>query len=91
MPNEGEALILATAGDNLRESMRLYLQARSKRRQNDSTWRVDLRNSASLRVEAHNLDPKHESPAWEEEQGHTPRGRDTHEEIMAFYREQGVL
>lgn len=40
------------------------------------------------RTEAHALDPQHTAPAWRNEEHKTPRGRDTHTELMTFYRQQ---
>jgi len=52
---------------------------------------VVLKRAADLRVEALQVDPTRRSPAWEEEQRVTAVGRDTHEDLMAFYREKGAL
>lgn len=41
-----------------------------------------------LRLDAHTLDPEHDAPAWADEAGQTPNGKDTHDEMMRFYRQQ---
>ena len=46
------------------------------------------RHAYEMRKRAHAEDPEHLSPGWAAEQGATPRGRDTHEELMTFYREK---
>lgn len=47
-----------------------------------------LHEAYTLRMAAHQIDPEHSDPAWIEEQGKTPTGRDTHDELMTFYREK---
>lgn len=47
-------------------------------------------NALNARTEAHQLDPDHLDDAWGAEQDKSPRGRDTHHELMAFYAERGL-
>lgn len=47
-----------------------------------------LREAYELRKQALALDPERADPAWQDEQAKTPRGRDTHAELMSFYREK---
>jgi hypothetical protein len=49
-----------------------------------------LREAANLRRQAHAADPAHESPAWADEDRVTPKGKVTHDALMAFYAQQGV-
>ena len=81
-----------TVAKLLAESMRLHKsakpQAKAKRLWQDVA--PTLRDAYSLRKQAHEMDPGHQDPAWSFEQSETPRGVDTHEAMMAFYRDVGV-
>lgn len=80
--------------DLLRESMNLHESAKALRNRkvpNRINAREMLQRAAALRVEAHQLDPKHTAPAWAEEQRKTASGTDTHEALMDTYREWGVV
>ncbi len=85
----------------LHESMALHMRARNLRNparvpgispvKDGSASKDLLRKAAALRVEAHELDPKHVSSCWNEEQKNTAYCADTHVELMTFYTSQGVL
>lgn len=49
--------------------------------------RGKLSDAYEFRRRAHELDPEHTDPAWQDEQAKTPRGVDTHKAVMAFYEE----
>lgn len=71
--------------DKLLQSMSLHYRAQPLR----GDERVRLwREAYALRKQAHEEDPDHLSPAWAAEQESTPRGYDTHMELMTFYREK---
>jgi hypothetical protein len=46
-----------------------------------------MKQARDLREYALSQDPTRSDPAWAEEQTATPTGRDTHEELTAFYAE----
>jgi hypothetical protein len=75
----------------LKDSMAAHAQWRMLKPTQPEQASAALRSAAALRVQAHEADPDHSDPAWQQEQPKTARGRDTHEELMAFYRAQGVL
>lgn len=50
--------------------------------------RAKLEEARDLRVMADTLDPGHTDEAWDAESIRTPRGRNTHEEMVRFYREK---
>lgn len=66
--------------------MQAHNQAKGRPR--PANWKEALQRAYALRQTAHELDPDHEAPAWQAEQRFSPKGRDTHEEFLAFYREQ---
>lgn len=73
----------------LRDSMTCHMGARTARRMRDSVAALgNLQEALTLREQAHALDPEHMAPAWAEEQRHSPNGKDTHTEMLAFYRQQ---
>jgi hypothetical protein len=75
----------------LTASRAAHEQAKALRRSHRVAEARDaLSTAARLRREAHALDPDHIGPAWVEEQRQTPRGRDTHAELIAWYVEMGV-
>lgn len=76
----------------LAESMRLHNSARpvSKVKRAWEDVAPTLRQACALRQQADAADPDHTDPAWTFEQKHTPNGTDTHEAMMAFYRDCGV-
>lgn len=81
-----------TVAEMLAESMRLHLSAKpaAKAKRAWSEIAPTLRDAYVLRKQAHEADPEHRDPAWSFEQKHTPNGVDTHEAMMAFYRDCGV-
>lgn len=53
-------------------------------------WDVTLplwRESLALRIQAHEMDPKHEDPAW---YLGPPAGYDNHADVLALYASKGV-
>lgn len=62
--------------------------ARARKAGDKAAARVATEAALHLREEAHALDPDHHAPAWAAEQEKTPRGKDTHAEFLAFYRQQ---
>jgi hypothetical protein len=50
------------------------------------TARQQLQRAYDLRKDAHALDPEHTAAAWTVDQQATPTGRDTHSDLMTFYR-----
>ena len=74
----------------LQESMSLHNRAKVPGKLQPRAYEaMDLwRQAYELRALAESMDPEKADPAWAEEQRHTPRGRDTHDELMTFYREK---
>jgi len=64
------------------------LQARQVKHMVEARRR--LQEAADTRQRAHDLDPAHTAQAWSEgaEVTATPRGRNSHADLMAFYRQQ---
>lgn len=85
-----EAAVSETAdvlAQSLAEHRAAMPQKPSGKRPGD--WQDHMREAWRLRLQAHLvLDPWHADPAWEQEQYLTPRGRDTNEAMLAFYREK---
>lgn len=80
---------LAKIAGLLRDSLVSHDAATRARKAGDAaTTRVAIEAALTLREQAHSLDPDHVSPAWAAEQAKTPRGKDTHDELIAFYRQQ---
>jgi hypothetical protein len=78
-----------TVTDLLRASLAAHQAALEARQQRDpATASLQLQIAYDLRLQAHRLDPDHTAPAWQAEDRKTPRGRDTHSELLAFYRSQ---
>jgi hypothetical protein len=75
----------------LAESLAAHRAATLLRQAKQSTAACQkLREAADLRRQADAADPAHESPAWADEDRVTPKGKVTHDELMAFYARQGV-
>lgn len=73
----------------LRESHAAHQAAFLARQQKDPvTAKTHLETAYRRRLEAHDLDPAHTAPAWQAEQAKTAVGRDTHTELLGFYRQQ---
>lgn len=73
----------------LSESLAQHRHAFKLRHDGDAAAaRMALSEARRLRLDAEALDPEHEAPAWADEQRHTPRGKDTHAEMLAFYAQQ---
>lgn len=53
-----------------------------------SHHRAELETAARLRREAFALDPERSVPAWAAEQTATPKGKDSHLELLAFFDQQ---
>jgi hypothetical protein len=71
--------------------MRLHIQAKPQgKRPRPVDARSKWAGAMFLRRKAHELDPHHEDPAWEQEQPRTPAGRDTHAEMMLFYKSMQI-
>ena len=67
----------------LKESLMLHHAAKGK----STEERRSLHQRAHLlRTQAHELDPEHKESVWAEEQTATPRGYDTHNLLMEFYK-----
>jgi hypothetical protein len=78
-----------TVATKLRDSPAAHQAALEARRRRDfATATTELRRAYTLRADAHNLDPEHDAPTWQEEDRNTPRGRNTHDDMMSFYRQQ---
>lgn len=78
-----------TVAAKLRDSLAAHDAALDARHRKDfAVATVELRRAYTLRADAHNLDPDHLLPAWQEEDRRTPRGRNTHDDLMAFYAQQ---
>lgn len=60
--------------------------AKDKRRVTRGLDVKKLTEAYELRKQAIATDPDHTDPAWQQEQARTPNGRDTHAELMAYYR-----
>lgn len=50
-----------------------------------------MAEAAKFRLEALAMDPNREDPAWAEEDAKTAPGTNTHEAMLAFYRQQGII
>jgi hypothetical protein len=77
--------------DKLRASRAAHQAAKEARQRRETEIAtVHLREAFTLRRDAEQLDPGHTVDAWREgpEVTLTPRGTDTHTELMAFYRQQ---
>ncbi len=80
-----------TVAKLLADSMTAHtLAAHMRRQQNRTAAQSALQRAFDLRMQAHDMDPKHESPAWQAEQAHTANGVDTHSALMSFYASQGL-
>lgn len=76
-------------GDLLRQSMSAHDRAKDQRRRgNRDQARESLLQARALRLQALAEDPERTDIAWAAEQARTPLGRDTHDELLKFYREQ---
>lgn len=87
----GEAMSYeaTTVAAKLRDSLAAHAAALEARHRKDfAVATVELRRAYTLRGDAHNLDPEHTLPAWQEEDRRTPQGRNTHDDLMAFYAQQ---
>ena len=81
-----------TVASKLAEAMMLHRQAMaSNSRRRPLDWMDKLREAATARMAAEAADPTFSSPKWADEDGLTPRGINTHEAFMAFYRAKGLL
>jgi hypothetical protein len=92
---ETEALVTAKLADSMALHRAARQQTANPKGEGNRTVTKpkDLTKYAKaflLRQEAHELDPKHEASAWAIEQAATPAGRDTHSELMAFYKDLGL-
>jgi hypothetical protein len=77
---------LNMVSDLLQQSMAAHYRAQQLRRNRHAdSARESLAQAKALREQALALDPERKDPAWAAEQSKTPNGRDTHEELMAFY------
>lgn len=75
-----------TIADTLRASRAAHQAALSARQRKDAvSAEAQLRDAYRLRLEAARDDPDRTDPAWIEDQDVTPRGRDTHADLLAFY------
>ena len=88
-----DAKTLAVVNENLKASMREHLVWRAS--SGPRIRKEAMERAYVLRRNAHAMDPDHTASGWAEEQSTggarglgTPKGRDTHEELTAFYREQ---
>lgn len=72
-------------------SLKAHQEAKQARAKHQHTHCRDLWQQAlDARIDAHTLDPDHTDDAWQVEQASSPRGRDTHIELMQFYAERGL-
>lgn len=81
---------MTEVGDLLRRSMALHVQAKASKQGRPADAQDKWTQAYALRYQAHGRDPHHTDPAWEEEQNRSPAGRDTHVEMMSFYRSKGL-
>lgn len=72
----------------LRDSMAAHRIALVMRQRKSADAPAKLTEAATLRRQAIELDPSHDSTAWADEI--TRLGRDLHAELMAFYEKQGA-
>ena len=80
---------IAAVAAKLRESLAAHQQALMARQNRDVEENLSQIGLAyRLRIDAHRLDPDHTAPTWQEDQRKTPRGRDTHQDFLRFYRQQ---
>lgn len=76
-------------GELLAASMRAHLAAKDARRGRDAARAVaSLLEAYTLRLKASDADPNRKDPAWEDDQTFSPMGRETHDDMMRFYREK---
>lgn len=81
---------MSAVGDLLKASLAAHMQAKQRGVRDPDRAERSRRawtEARQLRLEAIALDPGRSDPAWEEERGMTPRGRDTHTALLAFYDE----
>jgi hypothetical protein len=79
----------AQVADLLAQSMVAHREAKQCLTRRDRRGALVLwKEARARRKTAHGLDPLHTSPAWSEEQKHTPTGKDTHDELCQFYDRQ---
>lgn len=70
----------------LKQSLAAHDRAKQLRRQaRKDQARESLTQARALREQAHALDPDHTDAAWADEADRTPTGRNTHQELTAFY------
>jgi hypothetical protein len=78
-----------TVADLLRDSLAEHKAALAERQRKAFISAIPhLERAYRLRLDAHREDPEHSDPAWAEEEQHTPTGRSTHEDLLAFYKQQ---
>ncbi len=85
VPTAVESAEIASLLERSLDAHRRAQVARNKREANAADLLLEARN---LRVKADALDPQHTAQAWADEQGATPKHKDTHQALMNFYARQ---
>lgn len=70
----------------LKDSLTAHKRALAARKAKQPDAMELLAHARDLRVAAHQADPEHSDPAWDEENAHTNNPRPTHDQLMVFYQ-----